>query len=129
MVMPGIMAIAGPEFKEHHEKQDDIERLADGLQGFDLVNAIPLIIVTDDSDFTSRTIDNFLRVTFTRSNPSHDIHGVNSFTKFKHWGCKGPLIIDARIKPHHAPPVEDDRKIEKKIDEMGKKGGCLYKII
>ena len=26
----------------------------------------------------------------------------------KHWGCHGPLVIDARLKPHMAPPLEPD---------------------
>jgi 4-hydroxy-3-polyprenylbenzoate decarboxylase len=68
-------------------------------------------------------------VTFTRSNPSHDIYGINSFTENKHWGCTGPLIIDARIKPHHAPPLEKDSDVEKRINRIFEKGGSLYKII
>jgi 4-hydroxy-3-polyprenylbenzoate decarboxylase len=74
-------------------------------------------------------MNNFVWVTFTRSNPSHDIYGVNSFTEHKHWGCNGSLFIDARIKPHHAPPLILDEKVEEKVDAMGKKGGSLYGII
>ncbi|MDB4904732.1 MAG: UbiD family decarboxylase, partial [Mucilaginibacter sp.] len=72
---------------------------------------------------------NFVWVTFTRSNPSHDIYGIDSFTEHKHWGCNGPLIIDARIKPHHAPVLEKDPMVEKLVDKMGEKGGELYGII
>ena len=39
------------------------------------------------------------------------------------------MIIDARIKPHHAPPLIMDAKVEEKIAELGKKGGSLYGII
>jgi 4-hydroxy-3-polyprenylbenzoate decarboxylase len=38
------------------------------------------------------------------------------------------LIIDARIKPHHAPPVEVDSKVEASIEKHFKKGGALYQI-
>ena len=72
---------------------------------------------------------NFLWVTFTRCNPSHDIYGVDSFCEFKHWGCNGPLIIDARIKPHHAPAVEKDPEVEKRIERLFNKGGSLYKVL
>jgi len=34
--------------------------------------------------------------------------------------------MDARIKPHHAPPLETDKAIEKKIDRLFDKGGSLY---
>jgi len=67
-------------------------------------------------------------VTYTRSNPSHDIYGIASFIRNKHWGCEGPMIVDARIKPHHAPPVMKDPATEKRIDRLFSKGGSLYGI-
>ena len=87
------------------------------------------MILCDDAGFTAQSINNFVWVTFTRSNPSHDIYGINPFTEHKHWGCKGPLIIDARIKPHHAPPLIKDPETEKRVDKLGEKGGPLYGII
>jgi 4-hydroxy-3-polyprenylbenzoate decarboxylase len=77
----------------------------------------------------SSALNNYLWVTYTRCNPSHDIYGINSFTINKHWGCKGPLVIDARVKPHHAPPVQKDPSIERKIDRLFEKGGSLYNVI
>ncbi|MBC7722741.1 MAG: 3-octaprenyl-4-hydroxybenzoate carboxy-lyase, partial [Pedobacter sp.] len=93
------------------------------------LSTIPFIIICDDSSFVAERIGNYLWVAYTRCNPSHDIYGINSFTENKHWGCKGPLVIDARIKPHHAPPVEKVPAIEKKIDYLFEKGGSLYNII
>ena len=58
-------------------------------------------VVVDDSEFAARQMKDFLWVVFTRSNPASDIHGIGSFTEQKHWGCRGSLVIDARIKPHH----------------------------
>ena len=60
----------------------------------------------------------FLWITFTRANPSHDIYGVNSFTEFKHWGCEGSLIIDARLKQHHAPQLEANVAVAKRVDQI-----------
>ncbi len=88
-----------------------------------------MMLLVDDSTFTAATLNNFVWVTFTRSNPSHDIYGYDSFTEYKHWGCKGPLIIDARIKPHHAPVLEVDDKTKQKVDKLFSKGGELYGII
>jgi 4-hydroxy-3-polyprenylbenzoate decarboxylase len=93
------------------------------------IAGFPLIVIVDDSDFTSRTIDNFLWVTFTRSNPAADLYGVGAFQHCKHWGCRGPLVIDARIKPHHAPSLMDDPEIEKRVDALGAPGGPLHGII
>ncbi|HPN20018.1 MAG TPA: UbiD family decarboxylase, partial [Chitinophagales bacterium] len=69
------------------------------------VDGLPLIVICDDADFLAADFNNFLWVTFTRSNPSHDIYGINERYENKHWCCD-TLIIDARIKPHHAPVLE-----------------------
>jgi len=76
---------------------------------------IPLIVICDDADFLSADFNNFLWITFTRSNPSHDIHGINERYENKHWCCD-TLIIDARIKPHHAPVLEKNAEVEKRVD-------------
>ena len=81
------------------------------------------IVLVDDADFTARTLNNFLWVTFTRMNPAVDIDGVGAFTEHKHWGCRGPLVIDARRKPQHAPPLIEDPAVTRRVDELGKAGG------
>jgi 4-hydroxy-3-polyprenylbenzoate decarboxylase len=90
---------------------------------------LPVIVLCDDAAFTAQNIRNFLWVTFTRCNPSHDIYGIDSFYHYKHWGCNGPLIIDARIKPHHAPAVEKDPEVEKRIEKLFNKGGSLFNVL
>ena len=57
-------------------------------------------------------------MTFTRSNPAADVDGVGASVVHKHWGCRGPLVIDARIKPHHAPPLEEDPAVERRVDAL-----------
>jgi 4-hydroxy-3-polyprenylbenzoate decarboxylase len=128
VVMPGVVAIKANRFISDEHSASEMKML-DVLSGQHAMKGFPLIIVCDDSDFVARTLNNFLWVTFTRSNPSHDIHGVESFTEHKHWGCRGSLIIDARIKPHHSPPLIKDPAIEKRVDALGAKGGSLHGII
>ncbi len=123
-VQRGILAIQGIKFTGT-ESYQDCEQLAQHLERFDMPTT-PLIVVCDDSIFLGETLNNFLWATFTRANPSHDIHGVHSFTQFKHWGCKGSLIIDARIKPHHAPELVPDAAVSRKVDKLFSKGGELY---
>ncbi len=95
----------------------------------DSINRFPLVVIVDDADFTSRTLNNLLWVVFTRSNPAADIYGIESFTEHKHWGCHGSLIIDARIKPHHAPPLIEDPEVSKRIDALAARGGKLAKYL
>lgn len=124
--LPGVLAIKSPPFR-NEESYAAGRELALHLERYEL-EEIPLILMVDDAEFVSATLNNFLWVTFTRANPSHDIHGVRAFTQFKHWGCRGPLIIDARIKPHHAPPLVSDPAIVKKVDKLFSKGGELAHI-
>jgi 4-hydroxy-3-polyprenylbenzoate decarboxylase len=128
MVMPGVLAVEVPKNIRASDMDLVMEILQESLGEAD-TSGLPLIVLCDDAAFTAQSINNFVWVTFTRSNPSHDIYGINSFTEHKHWGCTGPLIIDARIKPHHAPVLERDPAIEKLVDKMGEKGGVLHGVI
>ena len=129
IVLPGVLAINAPAFRDYRTAESEIGRLCRGLERAKDLSGLPVILLGDDSEFISRNLNNFLWVTFTRSNPSHDIYGVKSFTKHKHWGCEGPLVIDVRLKSHHAPPLVEDLKITQRVDELGKAGGSLYGII
>ena len=123
-VQKGILAIQAQAFTGA-ESYEDCKQLTDHLERFDLQH-IPLILIVDDSDFVAANVHNFVWATFTRANPSHDIHGVDSFVEHKHWGCRGALVIDARIKPHHAPPLVSDPAVSRKVDALFAKGGELY---
>lgn len=127
IVLPGILVI---QVSSWQLAVDNLEKyLLLQTNNYQLSTIFPLIVLCDNSDFTAKTLNNFLWVTFTRSNPSHDIYGVDSFTEHKHWGCRGSLIIDARIKPHHAPILEKNTEIEKRVDALGAKGKSLHGII
>jgi len=128
LIMPGILAVEAPAYSSPEETEKEIDILNTTI-GFRNLESLPLFVLCDNARFTAESINNFVWVTFTRSNPSHDIHGINSFTENKHWGCKGPLIIDARIKPHHAPLLVKDPEVEKRVDAFGKMGGSLYGIV
>lgn len=132
LCMPGVVALEAPAFTTYTEAARQMETLDQRIQALvppdaqgRLLSEVPLIVVCDDSTFTAANLRNFVWVSFTRCNPSHDMYGVAARQVYKHWGCKGPLIIDARIKPHHAPPVEKDPTVERKIERLFAKGGSL----
>ena len=95
----------------------------------DAINEFPWIVIVDQSDFTARSLENFLWVTFTRSDPARDVHGIGAFVEDKHWGCRGSLVIDARTKPHHAPPLTEDPRVTQRVDALAAPGGPLHGII
>lgn len=126
-VQKGILAISGMKYEDENQAANDLQRLTTHLERFDL-DSVPMIVLVDDSKFLTANFNNFLWATFTRANPSHDIYGVKAFTEHKHWGCHGPLVIDARIKPHHAPVLEVDKKVSDKVDRLFASGGPLNGI-
>jgi 4-hydroxy-3-polyprenylbenzoate decarboxylase len=126
VAMPGVLAVEGPAYRIG---DGSVRRFCETAADEDSIRAFPLVVVVDDSEFVARTLRNSLWVTFTRSNPAADIDGVGAFTEAKHWGCAGPLVIDARVKPHHAPPLVDDPDVERRVDALGAPGGPLHGII
>lgn len=125
--LPGLLAIQAPHFPAEGDKA--AERFGAFFSAAHPINSFPLIVLVDDSDFAARNLNNFVWVTFTRSNPAADIHGIGSFTQQKHWGCAGSLVIDARIKPHHAPPLIEDPAVSKRVDALAAPGGPLHGIL
>jgi 4-hydroxy-3-polyprenylbenzoate decarboxylase len=127
MVMKGIAAIEGPEFINYEQAQTQLKQLCSAIVARGSLETCPMIILCDDSSFISESLQNFFWATFTRSNPSHDIYGVNSTYENKHWGCDN-VIIDIRIKPHHAPPLLPDKEVEKKIERLFEGGEILSSL-
>ncbi len=128
LIMPGIVAFQARPFQDYQQtglEMEALNRQLCALPGSG--DKCPLIIICDNSDFIAQRLSNFLWVTFTRSNPAFDIHGINSRTEHKHWSCD-QLIIDARQKPHHAPVLESDPAVEQRVDRLFEKGGSLYNV-
>lgn len=125
VALPGVLVLTGPP----HRGEREAERVCASFEPADAINRFPLIVLVDDSEFAARSLNNFVWVTFTRSNPAADLHGIGAFSAQKHWGCTGSLVIDARIKPHHAPPLEEDPAVTRRIDALAAPGGPLHRII
>jgi 4-hydroxy-3-polyprenylbenzoate decarboxylase len=130
LCMPGVVALQTKKFTTYKEAQKELETLNGQLSMVNgELNTVAQLIICDDSSFVAANLRNYLWVTYTRCNPSHDVYGIASFTEHKHWGCKGPVVFDARLKLHHAPPVAKDIEVEKKIDRLFVKGGSLAGIV
>jgi 4-hydroxy-3-polyprenylbenzoate decarboxylase len=116
LAMSGVVAINIGIFKQYEQITKDLEDL-DGLLKNNLedLKGIAAIVLCEDPNFMAASIHNFIWATFTKCNPSHDIHGIQAFQKNKHFGCHGPLIFDSRQKPHHAPELALDSAIVEKV--------------
>ena len=130
LALPGVLALQTAQtVSGTGEPDDSVQGLCRFWEQVPLPEGIALVVVVDDADFCSRQLNNFLWVTFTRSNPAADLYGVGATTRQRHWGCTGPLVIDARKKPFHAPPLEEDPAVERRIDELIRSGGPLHGLL
>ena len=132
VVLPGILSVQSSQFlvQTDAEYHPDLLRFCEEFASRNAeLESFPLIVLVDDSEFAARHINNFLWVTFTRSNPATDVLGVRGYTRHKHWGCHGPLVIDGRIKPHMAPPLIEDAAVTKRVNELAIRGGPLHGLI
>jgi len=133
--LPGVLAISAPKYQsgfDPADREQSLKRFLREVKRDHPLNQFPLIVLVDDAPFVAPfatgALNNFLWVTFTRSNPATDLHGIEEFTENKHWGCCGSLVIDARTKPHHAPPLIDDPAITRFVDGLAAPGGPLHGI-
>jgi len=119
LIMPGVIALNGAIINTSL-----LQTILNGL-GTELLEShgIAMLVLTEDAAWMASDMQNFLWAAFTRANPSHDIDGIDAFITNKHWGCKGPLIINATIKKHHAPPVVKEAAIENRVDAILAKYG------
>ena len=119
LIMPGVIAVNAAT-ATIHSIQEKLKGQGENLLEQD---GIAMIIITEDATWMAAEFNNFIWAAFTRTNPSKDIEGVDSYINNKHWGCKGPLIFDTTIKKHHAPAVVKDNEVEKKVSAILSKYG------
>lgn len=127
VVIPGVLAVTAPRYDSPSSKSDLARFCSEFVDPSS--SGLPLITLVDDSDFVSRKLGNWLWVVFTRSDPARDIDGVGASIIDKHWGCDGAIVIDARIKPHHAPALVEDEIVSASVDAMAARGGPLARYL
>ena len=121
--LPGVLAVRAPG---HAQRPAAGREFCAALDEGAAINEFPLVVLVDDSEFVARTLNNFLWVCFTRSNPAVDVDGIGAEVVHKHWGCRGSLVIDARVKAQHAPPLIEDPAVSRRIDALAAPGGPLH---
>lgn len=119
LISEGILLVEGPSYQDLVDLESSIQNLHIDAQ------QIPLVVIVDDLDEIGRSFPGFLWVCFTRSNPARDVYGIGAFTLHKHWGCHGSLVIDARIKTHHAPRLTISQELRDRVTVMMKSDPLL----
>lgn len=126
--IPGILILGVPSHPSiSHDINMSLRSLCERFETLGAPSQFPLWVLVDDPQFASASLENWVWTTFTRSDPARDIDGLQAFNEHKHWGCHGSLVIDARRKSYHAPALESDPDICRKVDALAARGGPLSK--
>ena len=130
VLMDGVLGLMLNKFSSYENARIEIKKLSSYVSDnkSEFVGIVQIVIY-DDFKFEEnpKNLNDYVWITYTRSNPSHDIYGLEETIENKHWGCNGPMIIDARKKPHHAPELKILPETEKSIERFFKKGAVLEK--
>jgi len=114
--MPGVLLLS--------YAGEDVRKLTTAMEAnlaAELQRGCPLVVLCNDAEQAASSFARFLWTTFTKSDPARDIFGVGEFVQQKHYGCTGPLVVDARQKPHHAPELVEERDVAAKADAIVEK--------
>jgi 4-hydroxy-3-polyprenylbenzoate decarboxylase len=130
VLMHGVIGLMLNKFSTYNIAKDEIKKLCQWItENKNEFSGIVQIVIYDDFEFklNQNNLNDYVWITYTRSNPSNDIYGVDEVIENKHWGCSGPMIIDARKKPHHAPELKILVETKESIKRFFKKGASLEK--
>ncbi len=103
--MPGVLILQAPAY-DNAQRNELLQQIESALAQWQFRENYPWISLVDSAPILEDSIDieklrDFLWLTFTRSDPAKDVFGYRAQIRDKHWGCEAPMIVDARIKPHH----------------------------
>ncbi len=106
---PGCLVIEAPSYKS---EPDATQRIARDPAFADW----PLLVLSDDAERHTKSTINFLWSTFTRFNPSSDIHAAKIELVGTHAAFTAPIVIDSRMKPGYPEELFCDDATAKLVD-------------
>ena len=109
--LPGTLVVQGSGYAAH-------SNLARELANWEGLANWPVIILVDDSNAATVSLQEFLWTMFTRFEPAADIHGrVQTVHRF-HVGLEAPIVFDCRMKPWYTEVLEVDRPTRERVDAL-----------
>ncbi len=76
----------------------------------------PAILLVDNCDEATCSVQEFLWTFFTRFEPAADIHGAATSVQRFHVGLTPPIVFDCRMKPWYTDVLEVDEATRKLVD-------------
>ncbi|WP_173475374.1 UbiD family decarboxylase [Fibrobacter succinogenes] len=119
IVMPGVILLESSATFDASSKAEHFANLKAALARWEFRENYPWISIIDEGALNADNIlSDFLWLTFTRSDPAQDIYGLDESICDKHWKCKAPLIIDARVKPQHQKQLTVPAEIKARAKQI-----------
>jgi len=88
----GCLVVGAPSYADEPGAAERLARDA-AFEGW------PLVVLSDEPARAAASAMNFLWTTFTRFEPAADIHAAERRIVRNHIAFRGPVVIDARLKP------------------------------
>jgi UbiD family decarboxylase len=107
---PGVLVLSTAPFAAE-------AKLATILQDLPTLQPYRLVVLADDADSFCASDGDFLWHTFTRLEPSSDIHGQAVLWQ-NHVAFKAPIVFDCRMKPGYPPILEVDEETRQTVDRI-----------
>ncbi len=108
--LPGTLVLQGTPYDQDAE-------LGRRIAGATELSDWQVIVLVDDSDAATESIQEFLWTFFTRFEPAADIHGAATSVHRFHVGLDAPVVIDCRMKPWYTEVLEVDQPTRSLVDE------------
>lgn len=107
--LPGTMVVEGVPYAASPNLAMRIAECAD-------LREWPCILLVDNTDNATCSMQEFLWTFFTRFEPAADIHGSSITVARFHVGLKPPIVFDCRMKPWYTDVLEVDAATKSLVD-------------
>lgn len=108
--LPGTLVVQGERYQENKD-------LAKELAAYKGLDKWPVIILVDNTDEATCSLQEFLWTFFTRFEPANDIYGASTSVRRFHVGLGAPIVFDCRMKPWYTEVLEVDEPTRKLVDD------------
>ena len=108
--LPGTLVVQAVPYTENHDLGPQVASHED-------FHSWPVILLVDDCDEATSSVQEFLWTFFTRFEPANDIHPHATAVHRFHVGVQPPIVFDCRMKPWYTDVLEVDAPTKSLVDE------------
>lgn len=107
--LPGTLVVQGASYEEEKELP---QRLASSRE----LEKWPVVLLVDNTEAATKSLQEFIWTFFTRFEPAADIYSGGSTVRRFHVGLQTPIVIDCRMKPWYPHVLEVDDATRALVD-------------